>query len=324
MLGSTNYNLLSSQMSDIRSVLAHVVGNSVRDKLSQYTSEVQTTEFLILSDYVIDDPIKPNSVAAFTIAPMRIVSEQFDAMIRHALPSDIKGAKSVSDAGLELLTRKDFLHISFILQDLSVIGSIESSRLAVDQTLAAVSFWITNQPEGKEKFSEQHLRFQKYRRELDRRNPNITLFRQIALVANIAAYLAFLLSQVGNATKIAWVPDRDKITDAYDSIAFDIFEMNHFGICDEVDIDGDKVQILFGVPDADSRHQWFDRLVRLPDYIAGSLASFNLQGSSDISAKHGDVLDNVIANNPNCFVFQATSKEGALDICQLLATRVNP
>ena len=195
--------------------------------------------------------------------------------------------------------------------------------MAVDQAIQTITLWLSNQPEGQVKFSEQLQRFKKYRHELARRSPNLSLFRQIALVGNIAAYLAFLLSQVGNATKIAWIPDRDKITEAYDSIALDLFEMNHFGLCDEAGIEGEKIQILLGVPDECQVNQWFDRLIRIPDYLAGALASLDLQAEHATLPKHGDVLINVVANNENCFVFQVTSKDEALVIGQFAATEIN-
>jgi len=109
--------------------LTNGIEGPVRSELARNTKALRTTEFLILSDYVIGDSATPNSVASFTIAPTSVVSDEFDARIEETLPSDIKGAKFVSDAGLELLTGLRLFHINFILDDLKSIASIKSSRL---------------------------------------------------------------------------------------------------------------------------------------------------------------------------------------------------
>ncbi|WP_139794282.1 hypothetical protein [Chromobacterium violaceum] len=124
----------------------------------------------------------------------------------------------------------------------------------------------------------------------------------MALTSILAAILAFYLSKETSCKKIIWFPDRDKIHDAFSKISFDLFEINHWVLCLQ-ELPKEKIpRIGFAIDEGSESRLWFDTLIRLPDFIAGTVASWCLETNLTSREKHARVLEQVVADNLHCIL----------------------
>ncbi|MDO9002762.1 MAG: hypothetical protein Q7V20_04825 [Aquabacterium sp.] len=270
------------------------------------------SQFAIFSDYCIDAKNKFNNVASFTIAPSWAATPKIVELLAEKIPKDIKKTKCIDRDIIEALSNRTFFHVTFILK--STAGVLYSkghtdqhvALLNMDSVTEMIKMWIINQPEGKEKFEEQIKRFSIAKSELSKKSANMKLFKLISVVAMLAAYLAFLLSKEAKCKSIVWFSDRDKIIDAFGEICRELFEINHYGLCLKEMAEMEISKVGYGIDDAGIDRLWFDSLIRLPDYMAGTIASWDMNENLVSSPKHSELLRRVFAQNPFCVLISAT------------------
>ena len=222
------------------------------------------------------------------------------------IPKDIKKTTEVTEGISKALNDGRFFHVAFMLDDISgFLHSEQTSRQNVllqnlQLIIEMLQEWCDNQPEGRQKFQEQIKRFKLVIRELERPTANIKLFCRMTLTSILAAVLAFYLSKEAICKSIIWFADRDKIHDAFEKIYFDLFEINHWGLCLQELPDERIPKVGLAVDGGDERKLWFDPLIRLPDFIAGTVASWNLETNLTSREKHAKVLGQVVADNLHC------------------------
>ncbi|MGR8934878.1 MAG: hypothetical protein ACU837_10890, partial [Gammaproteobacteria bacterium] len=77
------------------------------------------------------------------------------------------------------------------------------------------------------------------------------------------------------------------IIEAYDNyIANDLFEITHTGLCEAKNVEGLATKLGIGIQETDSNELWYDPLIRIPDYLAGALSSWNLSEDRVVFNKH--------------------------------------
>jgi hypothetical protein len=77
---------------------------------------------------------------------------------------------------------------------------------------------------------------------------------------------------------IGWFSDRDKLTTWCDGVLWDYAMENVLGIADQLGIRLEATQFPIAVPDPSTPAKdplWYDELIRIADYFAGSLAAFD-------------------------------------------------
>lgn len=264
------------------------------------------TDFVLISDYCVDDKDKPNDVIAFTIAPCHAAFPPSMAELDRLIPKDIKKTTEVTEGISKVLNDARFFHVAFMLDDISgFLHSAHVDRKAVllqnmQLIIGMLQKWHDNQPEGRQKFEEQIKRFKKATKELERRTANVKLFCRMALTSILAAVLAFYLSKETICKSVLWFADRDKIHDAFAKISIDLFEINHWGLCLQ-ELPEERIpRIGLALDAVAQRKLWFDTLIRLPDFIAGTVASWNLETNLTSREKHARVLEQVVADNLHC------------------------
>lgn len=271
-----------------------------------------TENFSIYSDYCLDAEGKFNNVLSFTIAPSWTATPELIELIGLKIHKDIKKTKVISDDTIEVLTNNIFFHANFVITNLSgmLYSEIYSERIVaikgVEMAIDIINMWISNQPEGKDKFTEQIKRFTSVKQILHRKTANLKLFKYVSIVAVIASYLAFLLSTEAKCKRIIWFSDRDKIIDSFENICFDLFEINHFGMCLNTLPDNEIPAVGYGIRDANSDDLWFDNLIRIPDYMAGTISSWDMKNNRVSKDKHAVILQKVFAENPFCSIIDVT------------------
>jgi hypothetical protein len=130
------------------------------------------------------------------------------------------------------------------------------------------------------------------------------LMRDIFLVTGIAAVLAYLLTKWTSPRTVGWFSDRDNIIAAYDKVAADLFMINHGSICQHRGVEFRGVQLRYGDPRPDPRfpkRSWYDAIVRVPDYLAGTLAAYNYrENTTSGGLKVSETIRKVLPSALNC------------------------
>ncbi|MGR8935973.1 MAG: hypothetical protein ACU837_16570, partial [Gammaproteobacteria bacterium] len=93
-------------------------------------------EFIIYSDYCLDDREKPNDVATFTIAPACSIFPNVVDRIEEIIPKDTKDQPRISEEAVNLLRSKLFFHINFWITD---IRGVTAHKNITDQEVALES-----------------------------------------------------------------------------------------------------------------------------------------------------------------------------------------
>lgn len=294
-------------MQEIIETLRGTLDKSFLNNLRNYLeSHRDVTEFALISDYCVEDKGKPNNVIAFTLAPSHIVLPECMAELDRLIPKDIKKTTEVTKEISRALNDTRFFHVAFMLDDISgflhseIVGKQDVVLQNLQLIIQMLQVWSENQPEGRQKFQEQIKRFKQAKGELERPTANIKLFSRMSLTCILGAVLAFYLSKETICKSILWLADRDKIHDAFAKIYFDLFEINHWGLCLQELPDARIPKVGFAVDEKGAKNLWFDTLIRLPDFIAGTVASWSLDTNRTSHEKHARLLQQVIADNLNC------------------------
>lgn len=296
-------------MDDVIRVIDQTMQQSLLQDFKNYLKLNNHNKFVIYSDYCLGDKEK-SDVASFTVAPAWTAFPEITNKIQNAIPGDIKGCRFISHETIELLRDKSFFHINFIIKETAGLTSRKNKTAqevalrSVDEAIKMIDGWIVNQPEGGDKFREQIHRFLNWRRELQKKSLNLKLYKSIVLISLLAGYIAHMLTIEAKADTVVWFSDRDEITEAYNSVAFDLFEINHYGLCDNKGVDGSITKLGLGVKDEGSNKQWYDHLVRIPDHLAGTLSSWNMSNNPVTKNKHVQILQKVFAENEFCTIIE--------------------
>lgn len=295
-------------MEKMLEIIYQTIERSILDNFKHYIALNNGVgqKFCIYSDYCLDDKDKSNSTLSFTISPAPLALPEFKERITKAIPRDIKHTKFLSENTINLLNLKLFFHINFILTDTDGLLS-DASKMpqqiliqGVDTVILMLEEWVVNQPEGYEHFTQQIKRFKIWQQELKKRTINVKLAKQIIIVPALAGLIAFLLTKYARATDIIWFSDRDKIVNSYNEIAYNLFQIWHFGLCDQHQAIEPYSNIGLAKPEASESTLWFDHLIRIPDYLAGTLSSWDVANNTISKPKHAKILQEVFADNNFC------------------------
>lgn len=146
--------------------------------------------------------------------------------------------------------------------------------------------------------------------ELARKQPSLNLLRRIFPVASFAAVVLGMLNDAKSPVNIRWISDRDAMFDRHEGVAFDlawllfqIMRRRRGGV-----IDLRRPQITFATPGMDGRTEYAE-FVRMPDFLAGTLADIKLPQLMFTHRKFPMIFDRVLVNSSNNAVVELLSDE---------------
>ena len=297
-------------MQGIISALDGTLQASVAEDLRRYLAVDRGTKFSIYSDYCLDDKHKPSKVASFSIIPYDHDLDAYPTFLNRIAPRDLKSTRLPKHAFLEHIAESRLFHVSFMFGTLKGIteSSVGNSRAHIDamleETISMVQNWPRTTKQQRTYYDSLVRKLLAQRISLQRKSANLNLFRNSVIVSLLAAYLAYLLTRHANASIVGWFSDRDKIIDAWNGIAFDLFAMNHHALCERDAFDSAVTKLV--VWRADCVHETYvtDAMNRIPDHLAGALASWSLETNTVQQAKHSEILQTCFADNPFCSIIK--------------------
>lgn len=273
-------------------------------------------EWICVSDYALSKGSKkPNRAFTFTFIPNlsyipSVCSWAFSSffeddcfynfllnLLHRIVPSEIKHTRSVSPNFIWLLNNLPIINIAVVLENDKYL-SLDSQDTFIATAIndlnemhnTVIPRWIKNEPE---KTADYEV-YQKQIRavlKLLRDRKKISLIKNIFLFTKIGAYLSSIIGNQTKATKWCWISDRDDVNDVANHFSCSLFNiyLNEF-------LENKNYQ-FYATPSGSDDDEWYVDLTKLPDYITGTLADYDMQNDKVSHDKFKPILSNHIADN---------------------------
>lgn len=235
----------------------------------------------VLSDYSIGDRNKQNDAFSFVIVLNHDKFENIASYIAAVAPKDIKAARNPSEGLLDYLSCPVSFSFSFLVERQSSLLkdaiSVDEMKGLTEALREVVRGWAVAEPPNATYYGTLDRRLKLLATELVSKRPSLRLLRQIFLVASFAAIVLGMVNDWKSPLAIRWISDRDAMFDRHDGVAFDLawifFQMMRRSKGGVIDLR--RPQFAFGTPGMDGVNEYAE-FVRLPDFLAGTLADMKL------------------------------------------------
>lgn len=253
--------------------------------------------WVIISDYCINDKQKINDCLSFVILPMDIdFYHSITASIKNNIPKELKQLNKVDEETIFFLKNCPYV-FSFNI----IVKNIENT-ITSERTPHIKEIIIKNIEDTKKKIVNNPQLIRKYNlviTEMKKKSFNFNLFSQSYLVAAIVAYLhVLILKYAKQSYKFTWLSDRDNITSSNNHFVFDLCQLFYNNLRQKFKINVGENTICFG--SEENNQLFYDQLIKLPDFFAGAISSYDIQNNKVDKDKHVQLIDKVFADNPRC------------------------
>lgn len=278
----------------------------------------------IVSDYCIGDDGKKNDVFSFVVIANHDKTENISEYISRVSPRDIKKIRHVPLGLMHYLTcpQPVTFSVSFVIdRDSALLRDylrVEHMSSFIPDACEFVESLRKNSPASASVdpayFDDVLKRLSIFEKDLARKQLNAKLSRQIHLAAGFAATMFYLVTHATEAGYLRWISDRDKLIEHNDTVVYDLAYLYFILMSSSQDslepnahgnLILDLPRTYCELPNRTGEHR-FDALIRLPDYLAGTLADIGTDMSYS-RAKFGEMLHGVFVNSPNNWVVQLSS-----------------
>ncbi|WP_421249968.1 hypothetical protein [Aeromonas sp. 603359] len=301
--------------------VTETIKNNMHEWFEKYPDGMPWT---VVSDYCVGDNEKNNDVFSFVIIANHDKTENIMEYISKVAPRDLKKVRRVPQGLIDYLTCEYPItfSISFVINRKSALLRDYLGVAEMREFIPDVSNLINSLKDSSLKsdtldptyFTDTLKRLDVFLNDLGRKQLNVSLARQIHLASSFAATVFYLVTKSTGAGHIRWVSDRDKLIEHNDTVVYDlsyIYFILMLSACDNNETNelGNVIlnnpNVTFEVPDKVGKNR-FDALIRLPDYLAGTLAdiSENLTFSKD---KFYVVFQSVYVHSSNNCIVQLGS-----------------
>jgi len=250
--------------------------SSVRNMREHYFQyHFQNTDWLLLSDYYFGND-KLNKVVTFTALPYVGNIEELQHTIQSVAPKDIKHTRNVNSEFVNLLHQLPILNISFIfdrtikyliwktqdefLEDMSLYAQILNAYTA---------HWIETEPHQKQRLTRL-LKNIRYMQDCIQHKKKLPILCEVFFISLLGGYVGSVLARETMLENLLWMSDRDRSNELGNNLIRELFQLTLINII--------KHNIQFGFTSANSSSdEWYQELVRIPDYLTGTIANFDFK-----------------------------------------------
>jgi hypothetical protein len=274
-------------------------------------------KWMIVSDFVIGDPKAFHDTYVYTIFPANAPIEQLLVDLSKLAPRDLKNTRSVSAEFREYVRSGAVFSICLLTpKGYRVAGSLDDVRASVDRTIQSMQSWNDARTQ-----SDIIDAFRALRQRAKANNFKAALISTMVVSTTLAAFTALLLTREHQVELVGWLPDRDNITHAYDSVAHLMFSVNFSAFCQQRGIRHDDIKLAIGIPNPTTiggADAWYDPFIRVPDSIAGAVAAWDYQNYQvRPKTKFVELLQDVVADNPNVVVLSLMKQDEGIVVCRI-------
>lgn len=251
----------------------HELAESFRNFFARH-SDIK--KWFISSDYCIGDKDKANNTMCISIIPYTKYFPDMKSEIAKLAPKDIKKSKSVNDNFVKYLADGNSFHLCFLITDFSGLGDTrEDIGQMADSLVEMYKGWLSTTPEAAASYQAIIKKLKFLKQETMGKGFNIDLFRNMYFLVFMVSYYLYCIKKWTRADTAGWFSDRDSMISGFKGLAFDLLGMHFHSLCEAGKIASDGFDMAIGVPESAGK-MWYDELVRIPDYIAGAFADFDM------------------------------------------------
>ena len=290
--------------------LRKTIDKTTLSDLSAWFAELPSNaSWYVISDYCFDDDSKKNDVASFAVLLRHDTLTNIKNYINAFAPKDLKQTRNISPDFLKYVNSPVIFNLTFAIDKKSKFLRDYASKEYMEEFFEGFEEFINiiNTSALEPGYIDGVLRRARETREsLKPKNANIRLFRQIFLVATFASLVFHYLNKVKSPSQIVWVSDRDAMIDRCGGF---IYDLSYFmflaeylrvppGEASADDMTIDKPHFLYQIPPKSGVNE-HDELVRIPDYLAGTIADLDISENKFSKSKYYTVLEHSLVNSKN-------------------------
>jgi len=251
--------------------------------------------------------------------------------IGQSTPRDIKSTRTVSPQMLSYINSPVVFHISFIIERettlLRKLASEDTMQDYLRELREIATRMQANSTIDGAFFTEMEKRLSSFENEFIKNAKNLKLFRSIYLVSLLAGIVFFYLTIIKRPSNIAWVSDRDAIVQRHGGVAYDmaylVYALEYTKLLakgeNPVMYLPEKPFFHFPAPEVSGEND-FDELVRIPDYLAGTLADFDFKEKTFSKEKFWSVMAGSMVTSKNQSLIQVVDGGDHLTTRRLIFT----
>lgn len=268
----------------------------------------------VVSDYCFSDKNKNSDSVTFSILLNHDKIENIKEYIRAFASKDIKSTRSVSEGFIQYINSPVIFHITFMIDRKTKYMKDYATKENMEEFLSYFRDFVSEVDKNSsfdDGFTSSVLkRSYEFERDFKSKNINLRLSRQIYLVAVFASLVFYYLNRSKKPSHIKWISDRDAINKRYDGF---IYDLSYFLFLSEMsqEVNGKdgtitllhKPQFIFPVKD-ELEDCKYDELIRIPDYLAGTLADLNMNTGEFTKDKFYTVFFDSLVESKNHSVIQ--------------------
>lgn len=284
-------------------------GRTIREDLTRWFQPyLPGGAYYLISDYCLNDAGKNHDVYAFEIVLNHDTRKAMAEYVRAVAPRDLKASRTTSEGLGQYLASPVTFSVNFVVarETNALRDYVSGERLRAFLPVARnlVQDWARNNAEHAAYFEAVDRRLKQLNLEVARKQPSDRLIRQIMLVAAFGAYVLDILDIAKAPQAIKWISDRDAMFDRHDNVAFDLaylfWLVSRSSRCGS---QGPVPNVAFGLPGMDGVNDYAE-LIRLPDYLAGTLADVTLPDLEFSHEKFPPIFRQVFVEASNNAVVQ--------------------
>lgn len=287
-------------MIDIFNTLESTINKNTIKQLNDYLDNYKDVEkWIICSDYCLYDKQKPNNVITFVLFPHIVDIAKVTKYIDSIQPSDLKHSRRVTKEFIDLIDEGYVYSFNFILEKNNLFDKLvnqDSLPKILREMQDVFKKWEISTPGSKDRYHKNsQILGELINKCTKRSNVNLKLYRSFISTTFLAAYVSLLLVRHHKIKLLSWLSDVDKITQSFDGIYYEIFDMILHNLCNELCPDNYKDMVIVQPQIVDNKII-FDQFNRIADYFCGALADYSLKKNINSKSKHNIIISQLFAN----------------------------
>ncbi|PCM43872.1 hypothetical protein [Marinobacter sp. ANT_B65] len=297
-------------------------------ELSNWFSEMpDNSAWYVISDYCFGDKTKQNDTVSFTILLHHDKIENIKEYINHFAPKDIKSTRTISEEFLQYINSPVAFTFTFVIDRKSNLLRDYASDENMLSFLAPFRDVVNNIASNStfDAYVDGVLkRSSLFEADFKKKNFNSKLARQIYLVSAFASLVFECLTITKKPEYIQWVSDRDALAERYDGFIYDLsyflFLTGYSEYIPSIEDSPtilDKPKFIFPEPEKSGKN-FFDELIRIPDYLAGTLADLDITANTFSKDKYNTILLGSMVNSKNHVVLNVSGSGNDLTCRRLV------
>lgn len=267
-------------------------------------------KWMIFSDYALYDKNKPNDVIVFSIVPYILNFEEYKKILKNLMPKDLKHTKTIGEGFVKFLNNMPILNFAFVFDKRSKLDYLNEKNIFlkwIDNAINVLEKWNEAISDGAKHYEESVKNFKVIRKELEKNSPNLSILRDINILAILTSYLATQVALTGHIDMLGWFSDRDSLLnfknkDLSKSFAVELIHYYYHVLCISNNLH-DKPELVFGIPEKEG-NMWYDDFNKIPDLIAGTLADCDFNTRQNSQEKFQKVVDDFFTNTEKIKIFK--------------------